>query len=285
LLLKSEELIGKFNAEAKFEIFTNIKAGQELDANSKIWLNFYSSSFIFYADFQPVTTEYDGFAKLMVVFSVLFLVSAIFFKPKRSVYNLSEWMIVQVAAFILTTNFILFSEGLVRLDTNLWVVAVCALFNIALSLFFLRNYEDVVWNEFKYKAKAVFLIIYLIIYFTLVFLYWKSQIFWIYETFILFATQISYAYSKGGKGGMAIKLVLTIIFTRVPFIYYRYNFEELTRRQNSPLLLVAFIGINIILLTFIALQRYFGSRFLIPKELIPDYFNYFQKEIDVDVLK
>jgi hypothetical protein len=25
------------------------------------------------------------------------------------------------------------------------------------------------------------------------------------------------------------------------------------------------------------MQRYFGSRFMIPKELIPDYFNYFQR--------
>ena len=84
---------------------------------------------------------------------------------------------------------------------------------------------------------------------------------------------------------MAIKLVLTIAITRIPFIYYRFVMEELTGRKNSPKLLFAFIGINIILLTFIALQRYFGSRFLIPKELIPDYFNYFQKDIDTDSLK
>ena len=76
---------------------------------------------------------------------------------------------------------------------------------------------------------------------------------------------------------MAIKLVITIIITRLPFIYYRFNMEELTGRQNNPQLLFAFIGTNIILLTFITLQRYFGSRFLIPKELIPDYWQYFQK--------
>ena len=33
------------------------------------------------------------------------------------------------------------------------------------------------------------------------------------------------------------------------------------------------------------MQRYFGSRFLIPKELIPDYYNYFYMEMDVEVLK
>lgn len=78
---------------------------------------------------------------------------------------------------------------------------------------------------------------------------------------------------------MAVKLVITIIISRLPFIYYRFNMEELSGRKNNPILLFAYIGINIILLTFIALQRYFGSRFLIPKELIPDYFNYFQREI------
>lgn len=82
----------------------------------------------------------------------------------------------------------------------------------------------------------------------------------------------------GGRGGMAIKLVLTIIFTRVPFIYYRYYCEVLTRVPNNAKLLFAFIAISIILLTFITLQRYFGSRFLIPKELIPDYHPYFKLE-------
>ena len=32
------------------------------------------------------------------------------------------------------------------LDTDMWMVSLCALVNIALSLFFMRNYEDVIWN-------------------------------------------------------------------------------------------------------------------------------------------
>lgn len=35
--------------------------------------------------------------------------------------------------------------------------------------------------------------------------------------------------------------------------------------------------VNSVMLIFIIVQRYFGSRFMIPKELIPDYFNYFKK--------
>ena len=38
-----------------------------------------------------------------------------------------------------------------------------------------------------------------------------------------------------------------------------------------------FLIVNAALLAFIAMQRYFGSRFMIPKELIPDYFSYFHK--------
>ena len=84
---------------------------------------------------------------------------------------------------------------------------------------------------------------------------------------------------------MAVKLVLTILVTRIPFSYYRFIMEEVTTLPNNPVLIVAFIGSNIILLTFIALQRYFGSRFLIPKELIPDYFDYFLAHASSDTLK
>ena len=41
--------------------------------------------------------------------TVLFGVAVFFFKAKKSVYNLSEWMVVQVAAFVWATNIILVS--------------------------------------------------------------------------------------------------------------------------------------------------------------------------------
>ena len=89
-------------------------------------------------------------------------------------------MIVQVVAFILATNMILFGEGFIRLDTNLWIISLCALINIALSLFFLRNYEDVVWNSFNSWKNAAILFAFLLVYFILVNNYWKSEVFWIY---------------------------------------------------------------------------------------------------------
>lgn len=96
---------------------------------------------------------------------------------------------------------------------------------------------------------------------------------------------MSYSYSIGGKGGMPIKLVVTIVITRVPFIYYRFYCPQVTRVPKSTQLLLTFIGINMVLLTFITLQRYFGSRFFIPKELIPDYYNYFEKVDSEDILR
>lgn len=56
---------------------------------------------------KPVTDEYDNLVKMAALCTGLFLVAVIFFKPKKTVYNLSEWMIVQVAAFVVASNFIL----------------------------------------------------------------------------------------------------------------------------------------------------------------------------------
>ena len=216
---------------------------------------------------------------------MLFILGVLFFKPRKTVYNISEWMIVQVVAFVVAANVILLYVSFGKLDTGLGRVAICAVVNIATSLFFLRNYESVVLNEFNSKKKALLLGLYLIIYFALVYQFESSLIFWIYESFVLLALQINYAYSVGGRGGMAITLVITILVTRIPFIFYRFYCEVLTREPNNPKMLIVFIGVNIIMLAFVTLQRYFGSRFLIPKELIPDYFNYYRKEEKEEVLK
>lgn len=137
-------------------------------------------------------------------------------------YNLSEWMIVQVAAFVVAANIIFLHESLTKLDTNLKMVGVCALVNITISLLFLRKYESVVFNEFNNKKRGIALAIFLVVYFSLVYIYQRNMVFWIYEGFFLLAVQVNYAYSVGGKGGMSIALLFTIIFSRVPFVYYRY---------------------------------------------------------------
>lgn len=85
---------------------------------------------------------------MQVAFTLLFLIAVIKFKPKESIYNISDLMVLQSATFVMVANAIILSICLKKLDTNLWVVAVCCLINIILDLFFLRNYEDVVVNSF-----------------------------------------------------------------------------------------------------------------------------------------
>ncbi len=64
---------------------------------------------------------------------------------------------------------------------------------------------------------------------------------------------------------------------RIPYFYYRLESPQITREPSDYKALGIFIITNAALLIFIIMQRYFGSRFMIPKELIPDYFNYFQR--------
>ena len=89
LLFRQQNLIGKFNLEAKYEVFTNIGVDLEVTARSKVELNFYSNSFVFWALIEPVTNQYDSLVYLSAVCTLFFLGSVVFFKPKRSVYNLS----------------------------------------------------------------------------------------------------------------------------------------------------------------------------------------------------
>jgi hypothetical protein len=56
LLLRGDSVVGKFNVEAKIEIDTNIEAGRPFKPDDRIWLNFYSKSFVYFSDLQPVTT-------------------------------------------------------------------------------------------------------------------------------------------------------------------------------------------------------------------------------------
>lgn len=91
------------------------------------------------------------------------------------------------------------------------------------------------------------------------------------------ALQINYSYSTGGRGGLSLVLVLTLHFMRIPYFYYRFASPQLTREPSDYKALGIFIITNAAMLVFIIMQNYFGSRFMIPKELIPDYFNYFQR--------
>ncbi len=235
-----------------------------MDGSSKIDIKFESTTFSFRAFLSPIMNQYNNFIYTVVAFTIAFGLSVWCFSTNKSVYNLSEWMIVQIAAFVVSTSIVLLAQTVNTLDTNLKYVGLCALVNIALSLFFLRKYESVVFIQFNNRNKMIKLAIFLAIYFALVIFWQKNLVFWIYQGFVLLAMQINYSYSVGGKGGMDISLVLTIVFTRVPFIYFRYYLQSLSRQPNNPKMLIIFIGVHTILLSFITMQRYLGSRFIIP---------------------
>jgi hypothetical protein len=90
-------------------------------------------------------------------------------------------MMLQVAAFVIVANIVLIVVSLNKLDTDLWIVAVCALLNISMDFFFLRNYEDVIVNSFFVRnadqlirtnwARIIVTIILLHFYFSAVY-YW-----------------------------------------------------------------------------------------------------------------
>lgn len=66
-----------------------------------------------------MTDEYNSLVYVVKACTILFLSAIIFFRVKKAVYNLSEWMIVQVATFVVVTNCILFVEGIENWDTKL----------------------------------------------------------------------------------------------------------------------------------------------------------------------
>jgi len=105
----------------------------------------------------------------------------------------------------------------------------------------------------------------------------ESLTFWIFESFCLMALQINYSYSMGGRGGLSVPLVFTLLVMRIPYFLYRFASPQITREPTDFKSLGIFMMVNAVLFVFIIMQRYFGSRFMIPKELIPDYFNYYNK--------
>jgi hypothetical protein len=118
---------------------------------------------------------------MQVAFTFLFFIAVVKFKPKESVYNISDLMILQAATFVIAANAILLSSCLKKLDTNLWVVGVCCVINIILDLFLLRNYEDVVVNSFFVRhqdqlvrtngKRIIFCLCLIVVYLTVVY-YW-----------------------------------------------------------------------------------------------------------------
>ena len=93
----------------------------------------------------------------------------------------------------------------------------------------------------------------------------------------MLALQAAYSYWVGGRGGITIQLIGMLILMRVSFFYYLFNCPQITRNPIDHQLERLAIMVHAVLFLFFGLQRYFGSRFIIPKELIPDYFDYYKR--------
>ena len=76
---------------------------------------------------------------------------------------------------------------------------------------------------------------------------------------------------------MSFGLVLTILFSRMPFFYFLVLSSELSHMASDPYLMLVFLVECGCLFGFLFLQRMLGSRFFLPKELISDYFGYYQR--------
>lgn len=274
LLIRNKQLIGKFSIKAKLDIYTNLAPNEEMTSASRIFVKLQSKTFGYYAELQVIDNQYNELIYVQIASTILFLLCVLFAKPKKQVYNISQWMILQAGAFVLVSNFIFLTLALEKLDTILKFTAVLALFNIILVFLFLRNYEKVVLNSFVGFRLRFMAVAAGFGYCWLTYYYMDSITFWTYESFCLLALQINYSYHAGGRGVKFGSLFITLFSMKFPYFYYLLFCPQLTRQPTDSRLIVIFATVNLILLLFIILQSALGSRFLIPKELIPDYYNY-----------
>ena len=228
MLIRNKEVVARISVHAKIEIYTNAKENDIENENSRFFVKFESSSFSFYAELQYIKDEYNKLAMVQGIYTFLFLFAVYKFRPKRSVYNISEWMILQAFCFVIVASWLFLRVSLEKIDTKLRLVGLCAFVNVALAFFFLRNYEEVL-KSFKETYHKIFAGIGVLTYFVLCYYFENFITFWIFEAFLLLILQISYSYLKGGKGGLSLNLIITIAFMRIPFFYYKFYCPEITR--------------------------------------------------------
>jgi hypothetical protein len=141
MLVRNKEIIAQVSTHARIEIFTNATETDLDNANNKFFVKFESSTFSFYAELKHVNDQYNKLADIQGICTFLFFVMLVFFRPKKSLYNISEWMVLQAFAFVIVANWLFIRVSLEKIDTNLKFVGLCAFINICLAFFFLRNYE------------------------------------------------------------------------------------------------------------------------------------------------
>jgi asparagine N-glycosylation enzyme membrane subunit Stt3 len=141
MLISNKKIIASVSTHARIEIYTNAKENDLKNENNRFFVKFESNTFSFYVELKYITDQYDQLAKVQGIYTFLFLATLIFFKPKKSLYSISEWMILQAFAFVIVSSWLLIRVSLEKIDTRLRWVGLCAFINICLSFFFLRNYE------------------------------------------------------------------------------------------------------------------------------------------------
>jgi hypothetical protein len=88
-------------------------------------------------------------------------------------------MILQAAAFSLVTSILFIKLAFEKMDTSLRYVGIIAFFNICITFFFLRKYEEVL-KSFKGLAGTGLALGVLSAYIYACFYYSDSLVFWIY---------------------------------------------------------------------------------------------------------
>lgn len=88
-------------------------------------------------------------------------------------------MILQAAAFSLVTSILFIKLAFEKMDTSLRYIGIIAFFNICITFFFLRKYEEVL-KSFKGLAGTGLALGVLSAYIYACFYYSDSLVFWIY---------------------------------------------------------------------------------------------------------
>lgn len=112
-----------------------------------------------------------------------------------------------------------------------------------------------------------------LLYFFIVWQFGHKPAFWVGEGCV-FLWQIVHLLMNGGAGGVSIELVLVVILSRIPLLTTLGSSENIYRMAPHSLAWKIIAIITMLHLAFILLQKKFGSRFIIPKVIIPDYYDY-----------
>ena len=190
-------------------------------------------------------------------------------------FRISQWFILQMYAFIIVFSKEYIKLGMKYFDTDLGYLIYLGLGNIGIGLLFLRKYEMVL-QKFTNKRMLFFAVLFLVTYWYLASKYFHDAFFWIIELTIMMQLQILHSMLNGGKGGLPYDLMGFMIVSRLPFIYMETSTENIWKMPVMDSQYVKLLmGVFLLHLIIIVLQSIKGGQFLVPKKIIPGYFNYY----------